>query len=235
MIGIILASGRGSRMKNLTFSKPKTLLKYKNKIILENIIKNFKVNKIKKIYVTTGYKKNLFNDFDIKKIFNKNWNKTSIFESLYCARNILKKNTCIISYSDILYKADAIKLLKNNKNDISILSNNNWKKYWLKRFKNPLSDLESFKINNSNFLQEIGKKEKNIKKIEGQFSGLLKISPKGWKKIEKFIKSDGLKKNLSKDITNFLSSFIARNPKTVRVVKFKSLWREFDNKKDLKI
>ena len=113
MIGIILASGRGSRMKNLTFSKPKTLLKYKNKIILENIIKNFKVNKIKKIYVTTGYKKNLFNDFDIKKIFNKNWNKTSIFESLYCARNILKKNTCIISYSDILYKADAIKLLNN--------------------------------------------------------------------------------------------------------------------------
>ena len=235
MIGIILASGRGSRMRNLTSTKPKTLLRYKNKIILEKIIENFEANNIKNIYITTGYKKNLFKDLKIKKIFNKNWNKTSIFESLYCARNILKKNSCIISYSDIWYEANAIKLLKNCKSQICILSNNNWRKYWQKRFKNPLVDLESFKIDKGNFLKEIGKKEKNIKKIEGQFSGLFKINPDGWNKIEKFIKFDGLKKNFSKDITNFFSSFIEKNPKMIKVVKFKSSWREFDNKKDLKI
>ena len=204
-------------------------------MILENIIENFKENKINKIYITTGYKKELFSNFKVKKIYNKNWNKTNIFESLYCMRNILKRNTCIISYSDIWYKANAIKLLKNNKNDISILSNNNWKKYWLQRFKNPLSDLESFKINKRNYLEDIGKKENNIKKIEGQFSGLFKINPRGWKKIEKFIKSDGIKKNFRKDITNFFSSFILKNPETIKVLKFNSLWREFDNKKDLKI
>ena len=47
MIGIILASGRGSRMRNLTSKKPKTLLRYKNKIILEKIIENFESNNIK--------------------------------------------------------------------------------------------------------------------------------------------------------------------------------------------
>ena len=71
------------------------------------------------------------------------WSSTSIFASLQCATKILKKNTCIISYADILYKQNAIKLLKQAKGDIVILNNTNWRKTWKKRFKTPLSDLES--------------------------------------------------------------------------------------------
>ena len=49
------------------------------------------------------------------------------------------------------------------KGDICILSNNNWKKLWNKRFKNPLSDLESFKIK-KNKLIDIGRKVKSMNK-----------------------------------------------------------------------
>ena len=62
--GIILAAGRGSRLKTLTRDKPKSFNKYKNKSFLDLIIKNFENNK-KKI-VITGYKHYLFNKFKVK-------------------------------------------------------------------------------------------------------------------------------------------------------------------------
>ena len=45
--GIILAAGRGSRLKRLTRDKPKSFNKFKNKSFLDLIIKNFENNKIK--------------------------------------------------------------------------------------------------------------------------------------------------------------------------------------------
>ena len=37
-------------------------------------------------------------------------------------------NTCIISYSDIIYEHEALKILIKEKGDIVILNNINWKK-----------------------------------------------------------------------------------------------------------
>ena len=44
--GIILAAGRGSRLKSLTNFKPKSFNKFKNKRYIDLIIDNFSLNKI---------------------------------------------------------------------------------------------------------------------------------------------------------------------------------------------
>ena len=63
------------------------------------------------------------------------------------------------------------------------------------------------KKNKINYLTAIGKKTKSYKDINGQFCGLFKISPRGWMKIEKFIKEKKI--NIKKiDITSFLSKFL---------------------------
>ena len=41
MKGIILAAGRGSRLKKLTNNKPKCLVKFKGQTLLDGIINNF--------------------------------------------------------------------------------------------------------------------------------------------------------------------------------------------------
>jgi len=46
--GIILAAGRGSRLKKKTDEFPKCLVKFKGKTLLERVIENFNENKIKK-------------------------------------------------------------------------------------------------------------------------------------------------------------------------------------------
>ncbi len=123
--GIILAAGRGSRLGRLTESKPKSFNKTGDKRYIDIIIDNFKKNNIQKINIITGYKKNLFRKFPQKKILNQKWKSSNIFYSLSRASKILKINTCIISYSDIIYDHEALKILIEEKGDIVILNNIN--------------------------------------------------------------------------------------------------------------
>ena len=234
MKAIILAAGKGSRLKNLTSKNPKCLLKFKGKTLLNHIIDNFLKNKINDINVVVGYKANKIRIHLIKKIYNLKWNKTNILTSLLCCNKILKKKTSIISYADIYYTPNDIKILKNMKGDICILSNNNWKKLWNKRFKNPLSDLESFKIK-KNKLIDIGRKVKSMKDIQGQYMGLIKINPNGWKKVLRHIKNYYNNEVNHLDITNFLKTFIKNKDNCVYVKKTNTEWYEIDNQKDYKI
>ena len=233
MIGIILAAGRGSRMKNLTRNVPKTLLEYKGSSLLSNIIRNFKKAGIKKIYIVTGYQNQKFRKYKIKKIFNGKWKSSSIFFSLYKARKLLKHNTCIVSYGDIFYKYSALKKLKSSKGSIVLLSLKNWKSKWKTRFKRPLSDLESFNYDNKKYLIKIGDKVRNFNQIKGQFTGLLKFNPDGWAKVERFLDTRDKKAFFKKDITGFLKQFIKEKNNLVSVVNFKFDWNEIDHPKDL--
>ena len=104
MKGIILAAGRGSRLRKLTENIPKCLVKFKGQTLLDGIINNFLSNKIKDIYVVTGYREKKIKSSLIEKIYNSKWNKSSIFKSLMCCEKILKKFPSIVSYSDIYYK-----------------------------------------------------------------------------------------------------------------------------------
>ena len=154
--------------------------------------------------------------------------------SLLCCRKILKKKNCIVSYSDIIYKKKIIDILKKTRGDIVLLSNNNWKKLWKLRFSNPLSDLETFKIKN-NQLINIGEKPDSIKDIQGQYMGLMKITPNGWKKIQNHISTYYKNKIDNLDITNFLCTFVKNKKNKIFVKKIKSSWYEIDNQKDLMI
>lgn len=232
--GIILAAGRGSRLKKKTEILPKCLLNFKGSSLLKRVVTNFIENKINKIYVVVGYKQNKIFLSGIKKIKNLDWKNSSIMRSLLCCSKILKKKNCIVSYSDIIYKKKIIDILKKTRGDIVLLSNNNWKKLWKLRFSNPLSDLETFKIKN-NQLINIGEKPDSIKDIQGQYMGLMKITPNGWKKIQNHIRTYYKNKIDNLDITNFLSTFVKDKKNKILVKKIRASWYEIDNQKDLMI
>ena len=77
---IICAAGRGTRIKNYVKDKPKSLIKLKDKTILENFFDIFNLKKINKILIIVGFNKkkiiqkfkNIFKEKKIKYIFNKN-------------------------------------------------------------------------------------------------------------------------------------------------------------------
>lgn len=229
--GIILAAGRGTRINKITKKSHKSLIKINGKSLIEQIIQNFIKNKINKISIVTGYNNVLFKKFNLKKFNNKYWKETNMVFSLMQADSWLNKYPCIISYSDIFYEKQALKFLKESKSSFAILNNINWKKNWQSRYKKPLLDAESFKIDKKNYLIEIGKKEKKIKDIEGQYMGLIKITPRIWKIMKKKIPSIKKKNRIS--CTELLNDLINKGIQ-IKSIPYKHKWYEVDNIKDLK-
>jgi len=232
MIGIILAAGRGARMKNKTKNIPKCLVKILGKSLLNWQISSFKKNKIEKLYIVTGYKQEKIKKILPNTIYNAKWSQTNMVYSLYNAKKILEKKTCIISYSDIVYHPDILNNLINTKSDITITYDLFWNKLWEIRFKNPLEDAETFIIKNDKLI-EIGKKTTNINLIQGQFIGLLKITPKGWNIITDTLKELPKEKFESIDVTALLNIILKKT--TISIVPTKGKWLEVDSDKDLLI
>ena len=179
---IILAAGKGSRMKDLTKNKPKCFLKINGVTLIERLINQLKKLKVKDISIVTGYRANKFFFKDVNFFFNKEYRTTNMIYSLMKAKRKLNKDTLII-YSDIFISNEMLKKMLNIKKNFAVAVDIDWKKYWKFRFNKILNDLESLKINNYGHIKEIGKDTLNLKNIDARYIGIIKTS----KKINKMI------------------------------------------------
>lgn len=236
MKGIILAAGRGSRMESLTNSSPKCLIKFKNHTLLDHQIKAFKNAGINDIGIVTGYKREMLAKYGLHEFYNSNWESTNMVKSLTCAHKWLKKESCIISYSDIYYKSKAIEILRNCEDSLSLTYDPNWVELWEKRFDDPLDDAESFRIDlDTNYLLELGEKENDITKIMGQYMGLIKFTPIAWSEALNIL---GLIKGKIANqmyLTDLLQKIIENKIIKIKGLDYTSDWAEFDSKNDLKV
>ena len=144
--------------------------------------------------------------------------------SLSVAKDWLNKYNCVISYSDIFYSHTAIESLLKEKSNISITYDMNWKSLWEKRFQDPLKDAESFSINKDSILLSIGKKEKNIEKIKGQFMGLIYFKPKGWDQFEKTLSEMSCKMQKTISITEVFDQIIFSGKETIKAAIYNKIW-----------
>ena len=233
MKAIILAAGRGSRMQYMTYDNPKCLIKIKGTPLIERQISLFKEVGINEIAVVTGYKREKLQKYKLKEFYNKKWSSSQMVYSLFQAENWLNKENFIVSYSDIFYEKSALLTLISSKNDISITYDKNWRALWERRFKNPLSDAETFLFDDNNFLLNIGQKTKSYENIKGQYMGLLKFSPNGWQSASKFYAGLSKVEKYSLDMTSFLSSLIINKIIKIKVFEYDEDWGEMDAVTDL--
>ena len=63
MQAIILAAGKGTRLKNLTKNIPKALINVSGKTLLEYCLDFLNKNQVKRIVIVVGYKSNLIEEF----------------------------------------------------------------------------------------------------------------------------------------------------------------------------
>ena len=234
---IVLAAGKSSRIIN-HIKVNKCLIKVNNITILEKIIQNSLINKIKKIDVVIGYKpKKIIEKLkpfkNINFVINSKFNITDMVYSSILSLNNTNEDV-IITYSDVFYDAELLNIILNKKSkNILIPYSKNWKKVWKIRNKNIFEDAETFKLNNNNKLIEIGNKitKANLKNTNGQFLGLIYI-PK--KQIKPFIENYKKIKQKRIQFTNLLNILINRFKYAIDTIKYNGLWYEFDDQEDLK-
>ena len=246
MKAIILAAGLGSRLLPLTKDKPKCLVEFSGKTLLDRLLKTFKICGVNDIVLVVGHKSEKINRIDLDFVKNEKYKKTGIMHSLFCAKEKLEK-TVIVSYGDIIFENSVLEKLLESKYDITAVVDKKWKRYWELRTADPLSDAESLLMDEKNFITNIGEKNlKNYEQVCGQFIGLLKFQNKGLKDLKDFfgkIYSEASKEynplnpNVpfeQSTLTNFLQGMIMNGHK-IKAIPIENGWLEFDTIKDFEI
>lgn len=231
MKAIILAAGRGNRLGSYTKDRPKCLIELDGKPLIKWQLDAMQGAGISQISIVVGYLAEKIKFNNITYFENINWETTNMVSSLLCASSWLESNTCIVSYSDVIYPAETIIKLSREEKDLVIAYNTEWLSLWEKRFKNPLDDAETFKINSDGTLLELGKKASNISEIEGQYMGLLKFTPCSWKVVKDYLTEDN--SQISRlDMTSLLGKLLTRGVK-IYTVPIRNRWFEIDNERDI--
>ena len=236
MKAIILAAGRGSRMRERTEILPKCLTELWGKTLLDWQLKAIEGAGIRRsdIAIITGYHAEKIREAepDLHYFHNERWAATNMVSTLMEADEWLNTDTCIVSYADIVYTRKAISLLMESSDDIAITYYTKFLDLWKGRFENPLDDIETFKIDKNGFLTEIGQKAKALSDIEGQYMGLLRFTPEGYSSMREEMKR-GLPKPMDKmDMTGLLSYLLGKGIK-MRGIAYDELWIEMDSQDDL--
>ena len=235
---LILAAGRGSRLGEITNTKPKGLININGKSLIERQIEivNKELN-VSNINIAVGYKSEKFSFLkNIKKLYIPNWDKFNMLGTFLSAMALNKIDTSkdlLITYGDIFLKDGFFsKITFHNKKNILLPIISDWKKQWQGRYENPLLDLETLSYNKENILTDIGQKPKSFDEIMGQFTGTIFVPNSELKLFLKF-SNKVFKSNHNADMTSLLSYLITQNIDIQISEVPNSTWYEIDTVKDL--
>ncbi len=232
MRAIILAAGRGKRIGDLTERQPKGMLNLHGKPFVEWQMHALRQTGITEMAIVKGYRGDIFS-YPVAYFNNPRWEKTNMLSTLLCAQEWLSQDTCIVSYSDIIYTQEAVQKLASSQGDIAITFDANWLKLWEQRFDDPLSDAEIFKYEKDTLI-EVGGKAEGLHEIQGQYMGLLKFTVRGWKKTKEFLSqlSDDIIDKM--DMTTLLKLMLKNNFE-IFVTAISTPWCEVDNMNDYEL
>jgi len=239
---IIVAAGQGTRLRPLTNDKPKCMVKYNNKPIINYILETASECNLEKIAIVNGYKKEVLESYLQDKLLtfftNKEFDKTNMVSTLFNAKEFMDDDI-IISYADIIYKKEILEQLIVSEDEFSVVIDKEWKDLWSLRMENPLEDAETLKVLDGKII-ELGKKPKSYDEIEGQYIGLMKISKSAIKKVITYYESLNKDKPYDEqDYNNMymtsLIQMIIDNVMDVKPIWIEGGWIEIDCVEDMKM
>ncbi|MAY67266.1 MAG: nucleotidyl transferase [Rhodospirillaceae bacterium] len=239
---LILAAGKGERLRPLTDDKPKCLVPLLGMSLLERQAATLRGCGIDTIHVATGYRGDQIEALGFETSHNARYAETNMVESLFSARAFMSGSTedLIIGYGDIVYAPRNLSALLASNADIALMVDRNWRAYWDARMDNPLDDAETMLIDPSGHVTELGKKPENYDQIQAQYTGLIKVRGDRVAAVIEFY--DALDRDKTYDdrdfynmyMTSFLQLLIDANW-PVEAVRVDNGWLEVDTVEDLKL
>lgn len=229
MKGVILAAGLGSRLGTHTKNVPKCMIELNGQPLLHWQLDALHSAGVKQVVVVCGYRHEVIEAQGLSTIYNPDWDRTNMVASLLCAEHVID-GPVIVSYSDIVYGATVVRRLMSCAQELTVAYDAQWLPLWQARFENPLSDAESFKIDSNERIVDIGRTVDNVSQIQGQYMGLIRITPVSFGWIREIVQSQADRASL--DITGLLARLITTG-RPVHGLRAEGNWCEIDSPSDL--
>lgn len=238
---IVLAAGEGMRLRPLTADRPKCMVEFRGKPIIDYILDAASRCGLEKTVIVGGYRidklKELLVDRPVSFHENLRYDQTNMVSSLFCAEQEMDDDL-IISYADIVYSPTVLQTLIDSQSDFGVVVDRRWRELWEIRMPNPLDDAETMKFDDRGRILEIGKKATNYADVQGQYIGLIKLKKNVLQSVRKFYHQ--LDRSIRYDghdfdnmyMTSFLQLIIDRLM-LIHAVFIEGGWLEIDSKTDL--
>ena len=176
---IIIAAGKGSRLGHLTKDLPKCLaIRFEGRSLLEVQIKRLRSCCISEVVIVRGYCGDKFKIPGVHYIWNHDYERNNILESLMCAESGMFGDV-LISYSDIWYDERIPKKLLNAQGDITLATDRDWEKNYEGRSQNPVSSSETVVVDENYRVLKLGRIGHKVPAIHGEFIGMMKMTDRG--------------------------------------------------------
>jgi L-glutamine-phosphate cytidylyltransferase len=175
---IILAAGEGKRLRPYTNEIPKCMVKLAGYSLLSHQLSSIEKCNISldDIALVGGYKMEALEKFNLKKFKNVKYSSTNMVTTLFCAREFMTHDEdFVISYGDIVYEEKVLKAVLDCDDEMCVIADKEWERFWRLRMSNPLDDAETFIMDDELFIRELGKKPTAFSQVQAQYIGLIKI------------------------------------------------------------
>ncbi|HEY6608112.1 MAG TPA: NTP transferase domain-containing protein, partial [Candidatus Limnocylindria bacterium] len=240
MRAIIVAAGRGSRMRHLTRDRPKTTLLLGHRSLIDRQLDAFRALGIDDITIVTGYRAEMLQLPGVRTRHNGDWANNNILHSLMYAADELDGEV-IVSYSDIVYERSVVERLLEADGDLLAICDTAWKDIYVGRLDHPVGQAEKVVVQDGR-IARIGK-HLTADEADGEFIGLLRVSRRGAELLrttfaELAATHAGAPFQASSQfenayLTDMLQELIDRGHE-VRPVMIEGGWREIDTIEDFR-
>jgi choline kinase len=236
---LILAAGQGTRLRPLTDDKPKCLVPLVGRSLLTRQTGVLRRVGVEDIHVAAGYRADQVQAENYCCSINARYASTNMVETLFTALpTVGGEGDLLISYGDIVYQENNLRSVLACDAELCVMIDSQWLRYWRLRFDDPLSDAETLVLDDQGYLLELGKKPRNYDKVNGQYTGLIKVRGDRLQALIAFY--NGLDRAVIYDgkdfynmyMTSFLQALIDAGWR-IRSVPVNNGWLEIDSLSDL--
>ena len=177
---VIIAAGRGSRLRNETDEIPKTLVEVMGRPMLEWILDAFEFAGLKRkdVVFVCGYRADVIKARypDLTYVTNHDWQNNNILLSLLMAREYLGDGF-VSTYGDIVYEGAVVQKLVASTADITLGCDTAWRRRYIGRTQHPETDAEKLRADGTRVV-ELSRTIPS-EQADGEFIGVMKLSKQG--------------------------------------------------------
>lgn len=233
---VILAAGRGSRMHALTKDRPKCLVNLHGRPILAWTMDALRANGIHDVLLIGGWQHAELQGWAQELRVNLGWSGSNMVRSLQLAQDWLLRAPTLMVYGDGAYSSSAIaSALGGPDGDWVVPVDTLWRQLWERRFAEPLADAESLRRDGPRLLS-IGARTTRMEDVQGQFMGLLRLTPSGWVRASHWLKQWETEHGQTfvdrLDMTSLLQALLTAGER-MECVDVAGGWVEIDSAADL--